>query len=129
MSSPTIHIIDDNLAVRQSLRLLLLAEGFAVCTYASARKFLDITLPSDDDCIVTDLDMPEISGLDLLAALRKRCIYIAVIVLSGRLDSRAAAEATKLGAFDIFEKPVEPDTLLAAIRGALGRFRRHSIPA
>ena len=116
---PTIHLIDDNPVLRESLNMLLEMEGYAVRTYASARIFLQNSWQSDGDCIVTDVDMPEMSGLDLLAALAARNNDVPVIVMTARADARLKVAALKLGAFDLLSKHIDADDLLASIEAAL----------
>jgi two-component system response regulator FixJ len=119
--NPTIHVVDDDQAMRESLQLLLTVEGYAVHTHASARTILETIQDTDRGCIVTDIHMPEISGLDLLAALNERRVSLPVIVITGRSDRWLAAEAMREGAFDFFEKPLNIDALLVSIRRALLR--------
>lgn len=102
--APTIHVIDDDQAMRDSLHLLLTVEGYAVHTHASARTILETIQDTDCGCIVTDMHMPETSGLDLLMALNERRVSLPVIVITGRSDRRLAAEAMREGAFDFLEK-------------------------
>jgi two-component system response regulator FixJ len=117
--NPEIHLLDDDPAIRESLQLLLTMEGYAVHSHASARTILETIQDSDRGCIVTDLHMPKISGLDLLAALKERRVSLPVIVITGRSDRWLAAEAMREGAFDFFEKPPDIDSLLVSIRAAL----------
>jgi two-component system response regulator FixJ len=116
---PTIHVIDDDQAMRDSLNLLLMVEGYTVHTHASARTTLDAIQDTNRGCIVTDMHMLEISGLDLLVALNERGVSLPVILITGRSDPRLAAEAMREGAFDFFEKPLNNDTLLGSTRAAL----------
>ena len=116
---PTIHVVDDDPAMRDSLHFLLTMEGYAVHTHASARTILATIQDADRVCIVTDIHMPEISGLDLLAALNERHVFLPVIVITGPPDRWLAAEAMRRGAFDFFEKPLDIDALLNSIRAAL----------
>jgi len=98
--NPEIHLLDDDPAIRESLQLLLTMEGYAVHSHASARTILETIQDSDRGCIVTDLHMPKVSGLDLLAALKERRVSLPVIVITGRSDRWLAAEAMREGAFD-----------------------------
>ena len=116
---PTIHLIDDDPVILDSLNMVLELEGYSVRTYASARIFLQNSWRRDGDCIVTDVDMPEMSGLDLLAALAARNNDAPVIVMTGRADARLKAAALKLGAFDLLSKHADTDALLATIDAAL----------
>jgi two-component system, LuxR family, response regulator FixJ len=117
--SPTVHVVDDDQAMRESLQLLLTLEGYAVHAHASAWTILETIQDTDRGCIVTDIHMPEISGLDLLAALNERRVSMPIIVITGRSDRWLAAEALREGAFDFFEKPLNIDALLVSIRRAL----------
>ena len=116
---PTVHVIDDDEAVRDAVRLLLAGEGFVVRAHESGRAFLDTVRRGDRGCVVTDVRMPEISGLDLLAALRERRVSMPVIVMTAHADIPLAVAAMRQGAVDFFEKPFDGDGLLAAIRSAL----------
>lgn len=119
--NPTIHIVDDDRAVLDSMALLLKTEGFKVRTYESAGTFLETIRQNDCGCVVTDVRMPEISGLDLLAALKKQRVSMPVIVMTAHGDIPLAVAAMRQGAVDFFEKPFDGDFLLAAIRSALRR--------
>jgi two-component system response regulator FixJ len=119
-SDPLVHVIDDDEAARDALAFLLSAEKFAVRPHASARAFLDVLPDSEAGCIVTDVRMPEINGLDLLRRLKSREIDWPVIVMTGQADVPVAVQAIKLGAVDFIEKPYEADVLLEAVRSALG---------
>lgn len=114
-----VHIIDDDDAVRDSLATLLDASGFAVSAYASAAAFLDGIETAVSGCVVTDVCMPEISGLELLRRLSDRLPQFPVIVLTGEADVPTAVEALKNGALDLIEKPYSAETIVAAVRQAL----------
>jgi two-component system response regulator FixJ len=117
-----VHIIDDDDAVRDSLSFLLGAAGLAITAYDSATAFV-ARLPSvAAGCIVTDIRMPGLSGVDLLKRLKQEGIRMPVIVITGHGDVPLAVEAMKLGAFEFLEKPFDDDHLLAAIRSALDRY-------
>ncbi len=122
--NPTIHVIDDDEAMRDSLNMLLTTEGLAVHTHASARTILETIQDAECCCIVTDMHMPEIGGLDLLAELNKRRVSLPVIVITGASNRRLAAKAMREGAFDFFEKPLDIDALLASIHAALRKLRK-----
>jgi two-component system response regulator FixJ len=108
-------IIDDDEAVLDSLKELLLAEGFAVETFASASVFLKAHPEILDACVVTDVRLPEIDGLELIEALRRRGALPPIIAITGHGDVPIAVRAMKLGARDFLEKPFAPDLLVAAI--------------
>lgn len=114
-----IHIIDDDAAARDSLAFLLSAADLEVRTYESARNFLD-SFPGDaTGCIVTDIRMPELTGIELLSLLKQRGIALPVIVMTGHGDVPLAVTAMKGGAIDFLEKPFSDDAILAAVGNAL----------
>src|SRR5581483_10912855 len=97
-SKPTVHVIDDDEAVRDSLAFLLRSARIQVATYDSAVAFLHGKPPAGHGCIVTDVRMPEIGGIELLQRLRELNITMPVIVITGHADVPLAVEAMKLGA-------------------------------
>jgi two-component system response regulator FixJ len=116
-----VHVIDDDEAVRQSLEFLLRTAGVAARTYESASAFLS-TLPAvEAGCIITDVRMPGISGIELLKRLGEMQVSLPVIVITGHGDVPLAVEAMKNGAVDFLEKPFEDEHLLGAVRSALDR--------
>jgi two-component system response regulator FixJ len=118
-SNVVVHVVDDDEAVRQSLAFLLRTAQLEVKTYDSAAAFLG-SRPATG-CVITDVRMPEVSGIDLLRRLRELQSTLPVIVMTGHGDVPLAVEAMKLGAVDFFEKPFDDDALLAAVRAALSR--------
>jgi len=120
-SDSTVHIIDDDAAVRDSLAFLLSSAGIPAETHESAAAFLDRHSGADVGCIVTDIRMPEISGLDLLRRVKELSPELPVILITGHGDVPLAVEAMKLGAVDFIEKPFDDEALLAAIGVALDR--------
>jgi two-component system response regulator FixJ len=119
MTQATVYIIDDESAICDALSLMLTTEGYTVRTYASAGTFLDMIRQDEGGCVVTDVRMPEISGLDLLAAMKERCISMPIIVMTAHADVQVAVQAMKRGAFDFLEKPFDGDALLSSVRNAL----------
>jgi two-component system response regulator FixJ len=119
-----VHVIDDDEAMRQSLAFLLGTARMAVRTYESATAFLSALPNVDSGCIVTDVRMPEISGIDLLRRLKELKVGMPVIVITGHGDVQLAVEAMKIGAFDFIEKPFDDEVLLNAVRSALGRWEK-----
>jgi two-component system, LuxR family, response regulator FixJ len=114
-----VHVIDDDEALRESLAFLLRAAQLEVKSYPSATAFLD-GLPDESlGCVITDVRMPDISGIDLLRRLKELNIGVPVIVVTGHGDVALAVEAMKIGAADFFEKPFDDDLLLASVRSAL----------
>src|SRR6266699_4582999 len=120
-NSSVVHVIDDDEALRESLAFLLGTAHLAVRTYESATAFLDALPRTDPGCIVTDVRMPGISGVELLRRLKNLEAAFPVIVITGHGDVPLAVEAMKLGAVDFLEKPFEDDALIAAVQSALGR--------
>lgn len=121
-----IHIVDDDEAVRESLSFLLQTAGHAARTHASAEAFADALAGIEGGCVVTDVRMPGMSGIDLLRLVRASGKLIPVIVITGHGDVPLAVEAMKLGAADFLEKPFDEDKLLAAVHGALESRRKEA---
>jgi two-component system response regulator FixJ len=119
-----VHVIDDDEAVRESLVFLLGTANVAVRTYESATAFLDDVENIRSGCIVTDVRMPGVDGIELLARLKEKAIQLPVIVITGHADVPLAVEAMKLGAVDFLEKPFEDESLLASVKSALDRHSR-----
>jgi two-component system, LuxR family, response regulator FixJ len=116
-----VHVIDDDDAVRDSLTFLLRTVGIEVRSYPSAGAFLDAVAGAQLKCVITDVRMPGMSGIDLLRRLRELKIDVPVIVITGHGDVPLAVEAMKIGAADFLEKPFDDDALLASVRSALER--------
>ena len=119
-----VHVIDDDDAVRQSLAFVLQTARMGVRTYESATAFLSALPGIEPGCIVTDVRMPGLSGIDLLRRLRELEVGMPVIVITGHGDIQLAVEAMKVGAADFIEKPFDDEVLLAAVRSALGQWER-----
>jgi two-component system response regulator FixJ len=117
-----VHVIDDDEAVRESLAFLLDTAGMTPRTYESARLFLDELPQIEAGCLVTDVRMPDMTGIDLLRHLAEIDQRMPVIVITGHGDVPLAVEAMKLGAIDFIEKPFDDEALLAAIRSAVARW-------
>ncbi len=124
-----VHVIDDDEAFRQSLAFLLQAAKLEVKTYSSAMAFLDALPDTTASCVITDVRMPGMSGVDLLRRLKELKIGVPVIVITGHGDVALAVEAMKVGAVDFLEKPFDDDVLLASVQSALkrqdGETKRH----
>lgn len=118
-SEAIVHVVDDDLAVRQSLSFLLASDGLPVRLHESASAFLDSVKTAPDGCIVTDVRMPGIDGIEFLRHLKSRGFTLPVIVMTGHADVPLAVEAMKEGALDFIEKPFDDDLFLAAVRAAL----------
>jgi two-component system, LuxR family, response regulator FixJ len=118
---PTVHVIDDDEAARHSLAFLLGTAKIDVKTYDSATAFLAVAANVKSGCIITDVRMPEISGIDLLRRLKELKINVPVIVVTGHGDVPLAVEAMKIGAAEFLEKPFDDEVLLNAVRSALNK--------
>ena len=121
MSNNIVHLIDDDADVRRALAFLLGTSGLTVRIYESASEFLDQDLKALAGCVVTDVRMPGIDGLELLKRLAAGGIRLPAVVMTGHADVPLAVEAMKSGAVDFIEKPFADEVLLAAIRTALER--------
>jgi two-component system response regulator FixJ len=116
-----VHVVEDDEAVRQSLAFLLGSAGLAVRLYDSAAAFLAGLSEVGPGCLITDIRMPGMSGLELLNALNARGCRLPAIVITGHGDVPLAVEAMKAGAVDFIEKPFDQETLLTAVHTALER--------
>jgi two-component system response regulator FixJ len=122
--SIVVHVIDDDEAVRDSLQFLLASAKLRVATYDSATAFLTALPGIKGGCIVTDVRMPQMTGIELLRRLKTTGVELPVIVMTGHGDISLAVEAMKEGAADFLEKPYDDETLLKAVRTALDRYTR-----
>ena len=129
-SEQTVFIVEDDAAVRDSLGLLLGLQGFRTQAFSCAEDFLRIYQPSWAGCVLLDVRMPGMSGLELQEYLRQKNLGLPVIIMTAHGDVSTVRNALKSGAVDFLEKPVDPDALLAAVRTALdaeGTQRRLSV--
>ena len=121
VNEPVVHVIDDDEAARESLAFLLDCAGLAVRSYESAAAFLKAVPTMEHGCIVTDVRMPEMSGVELIGRLKALAVTEPVIVITGHADVPLAIQAMKAGVADFLEKPFSDDAILGAIRLALAR--------
>src|SRR5262245_66263471 len=121
-----VHIIDDDDALRDSLSFLLSTAGIEAKSYETATAYFNDTRRGASGCILTDVRMPGMSGIDLLRKLKADGVSVPVIVMTGHGDVPLAVEAMKLGAFDFVEKPFDDEALLASVRAALGEGAKHA---
>ena len=124
MNKAYVHLIDDDQGVRDSLAMLLDSAGIRCRCFSGAEAFIAKADLSEPGCIVVDVRMPGISGLDLLRILRERGIDLPVIVMTGHAHVAMAVQALKDGAADFIEKPFDDTTFLASVREALNRGER-----
>ena len=121
--SPSVFIVDDDEAVRSSLRLLIKSVGLIPTALGSAREFLEKYDPAQPGCLVLDVRMPEMSGLELQEQLNRQGAVIPVIFITGHGDVPMAVEAMQAGAFDFLQKPFRDQDLIDRIQRALQKDR------
>lgn len=117
--SQIVYVVDDDEAVRESLAVLLTSAGFKVAVYPSGDAFLQAIHPQSHGCVVIDVRMPGLSGLEVLQALSARNASMPVIVMTGHGDLPMAVGAMKAGAYDFLEKPFDGAVLTQSVGGAL----------
>jgi len=117
----TVYIVDDDAAIRDALALLLSLRGYTTAIFASAEDFLGALPPSGSGCVVTDIRMAGMSGLELQRALEGRRAALPLVVITAHGSIAAARDAFKSGAVDFLEKPFDDEHLVAAIERAFGR--------
>ena len=121
---PVIHIIDDDDIVLWMFKELLQGIGADIRTFTSARGFLDSYYPGPHECLICDLKMPEIGGLEVQQQLLDKGSHLPIILVSGYPEVPSAVQAIKNGAFDFLEKPVDGTLLVAKVQSALARSRQ-----
>lgn len=126
---PIIAVVDDEEDVRHSLQRLLRAAGFEVLVYASGTEFLRHASDSSPDCVVLDLHMPRLTGLDVQSVLRERGLKVPVVILTGNETPETRAAAFAGGVDDYLAKPVDDDILIGAIVTAMHRHGRPRVAA
>ena len=119
----TIHLVDDDEAVRRSVSFTLRTSNYLVTTYASGVEFLDKARTVAPGCILLDIRMPEIDGLEVQRRLKDMGILLPVVIMTAHGDVSIAVQAMKLGAVDFIEKPFEKISLLGAIEAGLDRLQ------
>jgi len=118
-SKGTVYVIDDDAALRDSLSFLLDAAGFDARLFETALKFLDVLPSLDFGCVVSDVRMPGLDGIELLKRMKSNQSRFPIVIMTGHGDIPLAVEAIKLGAIDFLEKPFEDDRLIAVIEAAI----------
>lgn len=118
---PLVHIIDDEEALRRSVSFLLKTSGYAVSAWESGFAFLKEVRHVEPGCILLDIRMPEMDGLEVQQALAERGITLPVIILTGHGDINMAVAAMKAGAIDFLEKPFDKTTLIDAVEEGIRR--------
>jgi two-component system response regulator FixJ len=117
---PTIYVVDDDDAVRDSLKILLESYQLSVRDFGSVPEFLDGLDPVGNSCMVLDLHLPAMGGFEVMKTLARRGVALPVIVITGRGDAQTRARALESGAVAFLEKPVDDQVLMNAIDAALG---------
>jgi len=117
----TVFVVDDDAAVRKAVSRLLRSAGIAVAAFASPREFLAQYDPATPGCLVLDIAMPDLNGLQLQTTLGERGSILPIIFLTGQGDVSKSVQAMKHGAFDFLSKPVKDKDLLTAVRAAIER--------
>lgn len=118
---PTVFIVDDDAAMRESTAMLLKSAGMQVEIFSAADEFLDQYRPAWPGCLVTDLSMPGMTGMQMVAQLRERGINIPILIVSGTGTIPLVVEGMRLGVVDFLEKPTDPELLVQKVREALER--------
>lgn len=123
-AEPTVFVVDDDPALCEALQWLLESAGFRVQTFSSAEAFLGAVHPDAPGCLLLDVRMRGMSGLELQARLAEKWPALPVIIITGHGDISMAVRAMKTGAVDFLEKPVSDSVLLERVRAALEQERR-----
>jgi FixJ family two-component response regulator len=121
--SPVVFVVDDDISVRESLELLIRCEGWQAETFRSAREFMTRPRPLVPSCLILDLALPDLNGLELQKIIAQERAEMPVIIISGRGDIPTTVTAMKAGAVDFLVKPFGRDVLLRAIREGLDKSR------
>lgn len=124
-TSPTVFVVDDDAAVRKAVRLMLLTAGHEVETFSSAKEFLAVHDSARPGCLVCDVRMPGMDGLELLRQLIDLKTTLPVVMLTAHGDITMAVGAMKIGAVDFLEKPADPETLRRKVAEALAKNEQH----
>ncbi len=120
-ANPIVHVVDDDEAVRDSMRMLLESYGINVRDYASAVDFLARLSGEAEGCLLLDLHMPDMSGIELLELMQERHLMLPAIMITGRGDASLKDRALRAGALALLDKPVDGAKLMAALGDALAR--------
>lgn len=121
----TVFVVDDDEAVRDSLAILLQAAGFITSVHNSGDEFLAALEPKNNGCLIIDVRMPGVSGLEVQQRLQARNASLPVIIITGHGDLPMAVKAMKSGAIDFIEKPFETSVLIESVKTALSKSAKH----
>jgi FixJ family two-component response regulator len=117
--APIVFVVDDDISVRESLELLILEAGWHPELFASAQEFLSRPRPSGPSCLLLDVGLPDLNGLELQKRMASDRLTMPIVFITGRGDIPMTVQAMKAGAIEFLTKPFDPEQLLGAIRGAL----------
>jgi FixJ family two-component response regulator len=120
-ATPTVFVVDDDVAVRRSLELLIESAGWHPATFASGQEFLHHPRPASPSCLILDVSLPDLSGLELQKRLAPDRVHMPIIFISGYGDVPTTVRAMKGGAVEFLTKPFKNNVLLEAVRGAIER--------
>ena len=121
MTEPVVHVVDDDAPMRDSIAFLLGAEGIATRTYEGASALLDRRTELEFGCIITDIRMPDMNGLEMVQELKRLGVPHPVIVLTGHADVSLAVQEMKAGVLEFLEKPFDDEALVRAVRLGLSQ--------
>jgi FixJ family two-component response regulator len=124
-TGPTISIVDDDESMRCAVKSLVTSLGFAACTFASAEEFLHSPRLDDTDCLITDLQMPGLSGIELQKSLLAQDRHIPIIFMTAFPEERMRTRAMEAGALGFLSKPFETQTLITLIDKAIETSRKN----
>lgn len=119
-----VHIVDDEDSIRESLEMLLRMSGYEVMAYSSGTSFLDSLDTIEPGCVLLDIHMPDISGLEVQQAMQRRGCRLPVVIMTGKGDIGMAVRAMKNGACDFIEKPYSNELLISSVEDALGSLHK-----
>jgi FixJ family two-component response regulator len=122
--APMVFVVDDDVSMRESLEPLILGLGFDVATFATAEEFLSTALPEIPSCLILDMRLPVLSGLELQERFAAQHVRMPIVFITGYADVAMAVRAMKAGAIEVLTKPLREDTLLRAIGEAIGWSKR-----
>nr|ACZ28637.1 two component transcriptional regulator LuxR family [uncultured organism] len=118
-TQPTVFVVDDDAAVRDSLEMLFDSTGMSVESFASASRFIDYYDPARPGCLVLDIRMPDMDGMELQQVLKEKQVSLPIIFITGHGEVSLSVKALKEGAYDFIEKPFEDEVLLESIHDAI----------
>jgi FixJ family two-component response regulator len=120
-ATPTVCVVDDDISIRESLELLILSDGWRVELFACAQAFLQRPRGQPPGCVILDMNLPDLNGLDLQQIATAELAGTPIIVITGSDDAPLALRATNAGAFEFMAKPFDAESLLSAVRRAIER--------